>query len=214
MFGQRRILRLYVNSAAYPSYPLLEVPEYAAALSATIQPSEIERLADIGRLPIDSKRRTDPVERDADAIEHERAIVMRAESWAGAPPARVVAAWGHVMSEAPRTLGQNETDTLRESVDAAGRRGVVFSLPQNAIEELRPVFEQRAVTAIIVRASAAMSTSGSQRGAFAGTRFPRSASSRRNVPRAVFRPRAIDSSSRSSTRTVARSHAGSGGESW
>ena len=107
MFGQRRILRLYVNSPAYPSYPLLEVPEYAAALSATIQPSEIEQLADIGRLPIDSKRRTDPVERDADAIERRRAMCHAPQrSWAGPPPARIVAAWGHVMSEAPRTLGQ------------------------------------------------------------------------------------------------------------
>jgi hypothetical protein len=50
---------------------------------------------------------------DEEVAERRRALRMRAEGWAGAPPARVVAVWGREAAAAPRALSAAEIEAVR-----------------------------------------------------------------------------------------------------
>ena len=94
----------------------LHVPQYR--LAEVMSPSEIEDLQTSERLPVftgapEHEIATQAERSDEEAAERRRALRMRAEGWAGAPPARVVAVWGREAAAAPRVLSGAEIDAVR-----------------------------------------------------------------------------------------------------
>ena len=76
---------------------------------------------------------------DRDALAHQTAVRLRAESWASAPPARVVAAWGRDTLRAPRPLAAAELSALGIAIRQA--RGAVLSAPGETLSSLLVLVE-------------------------------------------------------------------------
>jgi phenylacetate-CoA ligase len=137
----------------------LQVPYYRGRLAGAIAPSEIEALESPAPLPVVAagpwrsdearaeteeiavERRTAgtrgqalPVFVDAAALERQVALRLRSERWAGAPPGRVVALWGHDLLRAPRPFVDGEVRSLGSALARTGR--AVVSGPGSSLGEL------------------------------------------------------------------------------
>lgn len=80
-----------------------------------------------------------PVRLDRDALAHQTAVRLRVEEWAGAPPARVVAAWGRETYRQPRPLAGAELSALGIALSQA--RGAVLSAPGDTLPSLLVLLE-------------------------------------------------------------------------
>lgn len=143
----------------------LEVPRHAVRIGALLKPAELERLDDPARLPIGraDERRREPgayqakseriarrlctagrlgapleVLLDAESVARREAVRMRAESWAGAPPARLIAAWGRDALHAAGPLDPGDRAEL-----AAARAGFVLSAPADGFDQIAAAMDLR-----------------------------------------------------------------------
>ena len=139
----------------------LNVPWYGPRIDEHFRPSTIERLEGLARIPIvraadrgdeapfvsitnepvveelrtggsTGKART--VRLDADARERRTAVRLRVERWAGAPPGKLVAAWGRESAHAPRALDGAEVNALTIALKQV--RGAVVSGPGPSLAQL------------------------------------------------------------------------------
>jgi phenylacetate-CoA ligase len=139
----------------------LNVPWYGTRIDEHFRPSTIERLEGLARIPIvragdraddapfvsvtqetvveelRTSGTTGParaVRLDADARERRTAVRLRVEEWAGAPPGKLVAAWGRESVHEPRALDAAELGALTTAL--ARVRGQVVSGPGPSLQRL------------------------------------------------------------------------------
>jgi hypothetical protein len=122
---------------------LLNVPFWSRRLRGAISPADIEQLDGTAPLPVvraDERQPADAfiatsAERTVEeSNERRRAVRLRAESWTGVPPQRVVAVWGRDAAVSPRALSPTEIAALRTALRRGARAGV--SGPGAALAEL------------------------------------------------------------------------------